>query len=522
MQPAQPWSLPPEILAAIFEHLRALSPVGDIENYRSPFTSTWLSVSHVSQLWRAASLGHTMLWTTITSGIMAHIELYKLFLQRSGAALLDVDAGVAQDWPSQVQYLLKEVHRVRRLKIVVDSHDPLTSAPAIPFVNMVNLMDNMDPAPCMLSFDLAPVYHSMANEISYQAPLRMINRIQLAAPALRSLSLSCTPFSWAEASSNLRELTLDMITIPGASINDILDNLRRMPLLEKLALSHALPEDDGHPEIYPVVHLPRLQVLHLDEDGDAGTHFLQLWSSIEAHPENYTRIVGSSATAELILQVAARALSRYSSTAGYLSCPLYLQVAFEVEIKLFFCPLGTTMQRMSLEQSFLHPGLELSLLEEFESTHVRGSGHMNLWSGLAATLPLQRVVHLHVPYDDVDGTETREIATFTRRMTSLERLSFEHLHPIGLEYISHALSQSPQSSGGSLPLPALRRIDLQFCTFDAGSVETLLNALAQRAQVGLKLHQMTVGFSGFGEEWLERFEEVVYNVGWDYEPLPPE
>ncbi|KZV77064.1 hypothetical protein PENSPDRAFT_679722 [Peniophora sp. CONT] len=529
LQSAVDIRLPPEILAFIFELWRAISPVtGDPSHSGSNqvFKNTWLAVIHVCPYWRTTAILHTVLWTTITRDILARAELCNLFLQYSGAALLDVDAGLAQDLPMFIHILSHEMHRIRRLKTRID---PYRQGRVAPSMTVVNTLGDIAPVPQMQHFELAQEYRPLETPgapndlLSFRIPSRTMNHILSSMATLHGLHLCRTSFSWRDIADTLRELTLDSVTAH-ATFRDVLEGLRRMRFLEKLELLHVIPpEDEGHPESYPIVHLPHLRDLHLDDDGYVGTQCLRLWSHIEAHPDNYTRIVASCNTAEDILRAAEPALSRYQAAAlGHLSCGLYLRVAYEIEIKFQFAPLGTNQNILLQQSPESHPGLDLSLLEEFESTMtLPGSGHRTLWSGLALALPLHNVAHLHVPYDDIDGTETNEINTLTERTTALERLSVEHLHPKGFQNISRALCKPVQGSEGRIPMPALRRLDFQFCKFDDHSVHTLLYALRTRALAGFRLSEMMVGFSAFGEEWLELFEEIVGVVGWDYDPVVP-
>ncbi|VDB84550.1 unnamed protein product [Peniophora sp. CBMAI 1063] len=273
-------ALPDEVLARIFELLASVFPIRARHRRWG-----WVGVTHVSRRFRAAAVGHALLWATLSVDGQTP---WDLFLSRAREAPLHIHGTIAT--PGQSHYYasrtLQVIKRVRTIR--VEDIPPITGR------DWQNILRTE--APELQSLDLTipstdESEHDTHDPSNDELGSMIMDKSFLThdAPKLRKLGLSGVEIQWSlDTPIALTSLALDGFgTATQFFLQDVLRNLESLPSLEHLALSNILRGGPTSHVIKTRVGVTHLRSLLLAElDGRC----LNLWSSLDLPPTCSVRI----------------------------------------------------------------------------------------------------------------------------------------------------------------------------------------------------------------------------------------
>lgn len=216
-------------------------------------------ISHVSHHWRAVAISTTELWTHICAGHKSSYELVEQWLQRSQQAPLFLNIGCFNrddtDYPSRrrlIEMIFRELRRTEDLILYVQRAD------------LVKLPWPQYPISSLKSFTIEETSSaSLVYEPDYTA---FAGSFGTRFTALTHLTINKYTFSFEQwcLPSKLTYLHIEETALlPQCLLGDILETLRKLPLLEDLALIQAIPRivhrgPNYFPDPVPLRHLRSL------------------------------------------------------------------------------------------------------------------------------------------------------------------------------------------------------------------------------------------------------------------------
>ncbi|KAG1748617.1 hypothetical protein EDB19DRAFT_2036668 [Suillus lakei] len=242
------YSIPPEILSAIFVHHAQQTQL--FYDPGTPAVLSWLIVGHICRHWREVALGTPELWAT---PFLNSSKVTEEMLTRSKMAPLNLRIGRRYRMDS-VQKALMHIERLQVVSLMFLHGD--TAAGCRCIMEFINKLSSCS----------APKLQSLALGVGDKQTPRIAIPTSFPAPNLRKLQIKHCDLSWA--SSILTGLTVLHIKklspecLP--TLDELISALRRMPALHTLALEDALPTLP--PQTASLPHAPRamnVRLLHL-------------------------------------------------------------------------------------------------------------------------------------------------------------------------------------------------------------------------------------------------------------------
>ncbi|KDQ19926.1 hypothetical protein BOTBODRAFT_169967 [Botryobasidium botryosum FD-172 SS1] len=276
------YRLPLDVLASIFKF------VVDSDACELPSARPPLQLASVSRWWREVALGTPVLWTWIGTEAGSSDDLISIFLDRSKAAVLDVELAIDDEDSDFVTFPPREIVRKSRhrecvpriLKALVPHTSRLRS---FSFKNVPDFHKEFftSPAP-----QLVALCYAVHSGTECYAPT---NIFAGHTPRLRDLQLISTHVALTSPIyTGLTKLHLGHILYRSCMIHDLIRVIKACPLLEELALSYIhfyTGDSEGggfHMLSLPSVHEPialvmlrRMEVRSLARE-DAGEVFMSV------------------------------------------------------------------------------------------------------------------------------------------------------------------------------------------------------------------------------------------------------
>ncbi|VDC02003.1 unnamed protein product [Peniophora sp. CBMAI 1063] len=274
--------LPEELLAHIFEELSGMEKIRALKRDWG-----WARVTQVCRHFRSVALAHSSLWATISPNMNCP---WDMLLRRARDAPLHIcgwwQAHVGDpEFSRYKRDFVKNRHRIRTLDLSAFDRTAMKK--------IIAVFDKTAPELRILR---------LRGSAMYGRSTTLVDRLRAlitSAPNIEEIDLRGVPYPWPAFAQSLRILKLgtsneqnarDVTALANrtaawpfvSSLDDILEGLRRLPMLETLAMEHigsAFSEDTSIQHARVV--LPRLERLELRHQDSRG---LRLWSLLDVPP----------------------------------------------------------------------------------------------------------------------------------------------------------------------------------------------------------------------------------------------
>ncbi|KZV74780.1 hypothetical protein PENSPDRAFT_166032 [Peniophora sp. CONT] len=308
--------LPPEILSRIFEYTKYACELLAKSHFGLRRTKPWAwvrAVTHVCQRFRSVAIANSSLWTDLSTVK----GLWDVFLSRSKEYPLHIKGTLAFEYHSHLDSQLYDVSP----RYLSDIHDNLARLRSLDITTLkkadterlVAALDTGSPVLLTLILTVSGGHHPLVDNAE-----TALHKFISSSPNIKKLEFSGigTSYPWASAtlcmitslslnaggSYNRRRQT-DIAHVTSSitfAFDDVLEGLRRMPMLESLSILHVLPPvpTNMHISRQPV-SLPRLSKLNMTSFDGCSAY---LWSLLETPPHAPVTIINLAGDWAFVLE----------------------------------------------------------------------------------------------------------------------------------------------------------------------------------------------------------------------------
>lgn len=217
-QPVQ--RLPPDVIIEIATYVNGPSTNGGDQQ-------PLMAMSQVCRYWRQTLLLDTTSWSSISSEF---IELFPLFLERSGSRLFEINLTTGTLLPYTIQHIVPHTGRLGALRCDLEESD----IAALQTLSQINLSPNLRTLSIKIS--TPPPFAPEAIEMAF---------LSGEMPTLRTLELLHFPITPQFA--GLKHLVEVRLEVGYSTLTNVLDLLSANPSLEKVRLLGSFEDDDPRP-----------------------------------------------------------------------------------------------------------------------------------------------------------------------------------------------------------------------------------------------------------------------------------
>ncbi|KAG2012957.1 hypothetical protein CC2G_009903 [Coprinopsis cinerea AmutBmut pab1-1] len=506
--------LPPEVLSRVFIHYQqlcaSLSRISDFGRILRPFE--WTQVTHVSRYWRDTALAFPELWSNIQA--TTNPRWAQVMFDRAKQAPISLtfssNSSTRPELAEVINDACSQPHRLKGLN-VIGYND---------FIRQM-LEKLTSPAPNLQTLNLE---YGGLPYVDLGRPSIPNNLLGGEAPSLRQLHLSGYQFSWATLlpiSSRLTSFKLNSMPrkadgFPGPDVDVFFQGMEAMRNLQEVELNIKLPITPL--STFRVIPLPKLESLKLTgcfRECENVMRHLALPSSLRATFEVTHDVQDTDVNASTFGQTLSS-----SWLSGPLSDPPCVIRDLVVDNNHYRARITG---RLSGIYSPLVLNLTLNsnkfLSEVLAALPLNGVTNLELMTGFTEKDlgPLSRLPSVRTVQTDRFASE--EFFAYARRDPAL------NLVPIkpnkGGTSSKNKAKRKPKMSAPKLTrFASVKRLVFECADFESIDIEHFLDWLMMRYELGREIESVKLyGCVRLYEDDVQRIEEVVADVDWDYDEI---